>query len=42
VQSPGDWPETIKNAACAYSKYLTDKCKAILKALTVQTEKATK
>ena len=38
VNYPGDFPETVKDAVCAYQKYLTEKQEDILKVLTVQTE----
>ncbi len=38
VNYPGDFPETVKDAVCAYQNYLTEKRDDILKVLTVQTE----
>lgn len=38
VQSPAEWPETIKDAVDTYENYLVEKKEEVLKALTVQTE----
>ena len=37
---PEEWPETVKNAVCAYQNYLEIKRGEILNTLTVQTEEA--
>ncbi len=38
VNYPGDFPQTVKDAVCAYQNYLTEKREDILEVLTVQTE----
>ena len=40
IQTPGECPETIKKAVCAYKKYLSEEKEKILETLKVQNEKA--
>ena len=40
VKWTDEWPETVKNAVCAYQNYLETKRGEILNTLTVQTEEA--